>query len=152
MEYKEDEILSLIVGILKKSMSNVGYPPYNYKVFLDMEPEEALKLLSFRLRIIRDIDRGSKRDFHFYFSTEFEYMSFLIESALAECLNVFFILKRDKKQIPPLYDTLDMYGTLDMHGIHKKFLPGTMYEMTPFGKWLKDCQSKKIKPIRTVTK
>ena len=146
MEYKEYEILGLIVGNLNKSISNVGFPPYDYKVFLNMEPEEALKLLSFRLRRIRDIDRGSKKDFHFYFSTELEYMSFLIESSLAECLNVFFILKRDKRPIPPLYDTLDTFG------IDKEFLPGIIYEMTPFKKWLKDCQGKRTKPIRTVKK
>ncbi|MCX6760698.1 MAG: hypothetical protein NTZ84_01135 [Candidatus Nealsonbacteria bacterium] len=145
-KYKEEEILRLIVRLLNKSISSVGYPPYNYENLLNMEPKEALKELSSRLRRIRDINKGAKRGFSFYFSTDMEYMIFLIESALVECLNVFFILKKEKEQIPTLYDEHDLYG------IDKEFSPIIMGKMTPFRRWLKDCQNKKTKSIRTVAK
>jgi hypothetical protein len=145
-EYKGEKILQLIVGLLNKSISNVGFPPYNYEAFLNMEPEEALKKLSFRLRRIRDIKRGTKTGFHFYFSTSLEYMIFLIESALAEYLNVFFTLKKEKIPIPPLYDEHDLYR------IDKEFSPIIMGKMIPFKKWLKTCQHQKTKPIRAVIK
>lgn len=133
-EYKEEEILQLMIRLLNKSISHVGY---GYEVFLRMEPEEALKELSFRLRRIRDISKGARTGFHYYFSTELAYMDFLIESELAECLNVFFILKKHKIPIPNLNDERDMYRA------DKEFSPKKMYKMIPFRKWLKACQNKK---------
>jgi len=137
--YKEEEILGFIIGLLSKLKSNVGYPTYNYELFLNMESEEALKELSRRLIRMRDIDKNSKRDFRYYFSTELDYVSFLNESALAECLNVFFIMKKEKTPIPPIDDKHDTYGT------DKEFSSITMGEMIPFRKWLKTCQHKKTK-------
>jgi hypothetical protein len=145
-EYRGDEILGLIIGILNKSISNVGYPPYNYEVFLKMETEQALKELSFRLMRIRDISKSAKTGFHFYFSTELEYMNFLIESELVEYLNVFLILKKGKTTMPPLYDEHDLFGK------NKIFSAREIYKMNPFRRWLKACQNKKPKPIRTVTR
>jgi len=145
-EYNDQEILELIIRILNKSIRHVGYPPYDYKVFLKMDPDEALKELFFRLRRLRDISKGARTGFHYYFSTELEYSHFLIESELAEYLNVFFVLKKQKTSIPSLSDEHETYGA------DKEFSPKKMYKMIPFKKWLTACQSKKIKTTRAIAK
>jgi hypothetical protein len=143
--YEGDKILALIVRLLDQSISNVGFPPYSYKVYLTMEPEEALKELSFRLRRIRDISKGSRTGFHYYFSTELEYETFLIESELAEYLNVYFVLKKNRKTIPHLSDDHETYRQ------DKEFSVKRMYKMTPFKNWLRSCQGKKTKTTRAVS-
>lgn len=142
--YKDRQILVFLVGLLNESISHVGYPPYDYKVYLDMKPEEALEQLSFRLRRIRDIREGSKKDYSFYFSTESEYIKFLVESSLAECLNVWFVLKKKKAPMPPLNDRTGLYAN------DQKFHFKRTYRMTPFKNWLKACQGKKAEPTRMV--
>lgn len=143
-EYKGDEILKLIVELLEKLGTNVQFPPYEYGVFLKMEPKKALHKLSFRLDRLRDIKNGTAKDFSFYFAIKHEYLKFQIESTLVECLNVFLNLKKEKKEIPPLDDENDLYGA------DKEFSTETMYETIPFIIWLEANKGKNAKPMRTV--
>jgi len=142
-KYRDAEILKLIVGLLGKLKSNVGYPPYNYSIFLDLDPDTALCELAPRLRRLRYIKTVAQKGYSYYFLTDYEYMIFLIEEALAECLNVYLNMKLDGAPIPPLYDDRDIYAA------EKVFSPLAMGKMVPFRKWLKTCQEKKNSKTRT---
>lgn len=143
-EYKENEILKLIVRLLKKLKTNVGFPPYEYEIFLYLDPEEALKQLSFRLRRLRDIERGTKKGFQSYFSTKNDYLKFLAESILAESLNDFFALKKENISAPPLNDEGDLCGVKKVFFIEK-------INMNPFKEWRQACKEQGKKTIRATT-